>query len=70
MKLTAVGEVVRKHDPEFTTLTTQWLLHHELVTDSERSEAWHFFAGRVPAEARLVHKGGAFGGFDRKAAAP
>ena len=44
MKLTPLGEVVLKKDPGFKTLTTQWLLHHELVTDPERSEAWHFFA--------------------------
>ena len=39
-----MGEVVRKKDRKFRTLTTQWFLHHELVTDPERSEAWHFFA--------------------------
>ena len=44
IKLTPFGEVVFKKDPEFKTLTTQWFLHHELVTDPERSEAWHFFA--------------------------
>jgi|GEM_PF-3047351 hypothetical protein len=44
MKLTPFGEVVYNNDPEFKTLTTQWFLHHELVTDAERSEAWHFFA--------------------------
>ena len=44
MKLTPMGEVVFKNDPEFKTLTTQWFLHHELVTDPERSEAWHYFA--------------------------
>ena len=44
MELTPFGEVVRKHDPKFESLATQWFLHHELVTDPERSEAWHFFA--------------------------
>jgi hypothetical protein len=44
MKLTPLGEVVFNNDPEFKSLTTQWFLHHELVTDPERSEAWHFFA--------------------------
>ncbi len=44
MKLTPMGEVVVKKDPGFKKLTTQWFLHHELVTDPERSEAWHFFA--------------------------
>ena len=44
IKLTPFGEVIFEKDPEFKTLTTQWFLHHELVTDPERSEAWHFFA--------------------------
>lgn len=44
IKLTPLGEVIFRKDPEFKTLTTQWFLHHELVTDPERSEAWHFFA--------------------------
>jgi len=44
IKLTPFGEIVFKKDPEFKTLTTQWFLHHELVTDPERSEAWYFFA--------------------------
>jgi uncharacterized protein DUF4007 len=44
MELTPMGEVVYKKDPKFKTLSTQWFLHHELVTYPERSEAWHFFA--------------------------
>ena len=44
MELTLMGEVVYKKDPKFKTLATQWFLHHELITDTERSEAWHFFA--------------------------
>ena len=44
IKLTPLGTIVAKHDPKFKTLITQWFLHHELVTDPERSEAWHFFA--------------------------
>lgn len=42
--LTELGEVVWEKDPKLQSLTTQWLLHHELCTDSERAEAWHFFA--------------------------
>ena len=42
-ELTPVGEVVWKNDPKFESLVTQWLLHHELSTDPERAEAWHFF---------------------------
>jgi len=26
------------------TDTSKWFLHHELVTDPERAEAWHYFA--------------------------
>ena len=44
MKLTPLGKVVFEKDPQLATLTTQWLLHHELVTDPERAEAWHYFA--------------------------
>ena len=44
IKLTPMGQIIVKNDPEFKSLTTQWFLQHELVTDPERSEAWHFFA--------------------------
>lgn len=44
IKLTPFGEVIREHDPAFESLVTLWFLHHELVTDPERSEAWHYFA--------------------------
>ena len=43
-ELTPIGEVVWKHDPKFNSAVTQWLLHHELCTDPERAEAWHYFA--------------------------
>ena len=42
--LTAMGAVVMEHDPKFESLLTQWFLHHELVRDPERAEAWHIFA--------------------------
>ena len=55
MQLTPMGEVIRKKDRKFRTLTTQWLLHHELVTDPERAEAWHFFAKDfLPKHARFT----------------
>lgn len=44
MKLTPMGEIVFSRDPEFKSIVTQWFLHHELVTDPDRSEAWHYFA--------------------------
>ncbi|MEQ9450489.1 MAG: DUF4007 family protein [Pseudomonadales bacterium] len=44
LQLTPVGEVVLEHDPDLESPTTQWVLHHELVEDPERAEAWHFFA--------------------------
>lgn len=44
VKLTALGKVVVENDPGLQSMTTQWFLHHELVTDPERAEAWHFFA--------------------------
>ena len=42
--LTQLGKVVVDHDPTMESFVTQWFLHHELVTDPERAEAWHFFA--------------------------
>ena len=44
IKLTPMGQIIVDNDPEFKFLTTQWFLQHELVTDPERSEAWHYFA--------------------------
>ena len=42
--LTPIGEVVWRNDPKLRSIITQWLMHHELCTDKERAEAWHFFA--------------------------
>ena len=42
--LTKMGEVVVENDPKFESNVSKWFLHHELVTDPERAEAWHFFA--------------------------
>lgn len=42
--LTDIGKVLYKKDPTFESKITQWCLHHELVTDPTRAEAWHFFA--------------------------
>lgn len=44
VKLTDMGAVVWKNDPELNSLTTQWFLHHELTANPDRAEAWHFFA--------------------------
>ncbi len=44
LRLTPVGAVVFDEDPSLESLTTQWLLHHELTEDPVRAEAWHFFA--------------------------
>jgi hypothetical protein len=42
--LTDMGKVVFDADPSLATITTKWFLHHELVTDIQRAEAWHYFA--------------------------
>jgi hypothetical protein len=42
--LTEMGKVVFNNDPTLVSDTTKWFLHHELVTDTERAEAWHYFA--------------------------
>lgn len=44
MSLTPMGEVVWKNDRNLESPVTQWFLHHELCTDPERAEAWHYFA--------------------------
>ena len=44
LRLTPMGEMVFRNDPKLESLTTQWFLHHQLVSDPLRAEAWHFFA--------------------------
>ena len=34
------------NDPQLKTITTQWFMHHELIKDPLRAEAWHFFANQ------------------------
>ena len=41
--LTDFGEVLLKHDPQLESAVAQWFIHHQLTTDPERSETWHFF---------------------------
>lgn len=41
--LTPMGRVVIDNDPTLEASTSKWFLHHELVTDPERAEAWHYF---------------------------
>ncbi|MEH6550642.1 MAG: DUF4007 family protein [Pseudomonadales bacterium] len=42
--LTEMGKVVYENDPTLESITSKWFLHHELVTDTERAEAWHYFS--------------------------
>jgi hypothetical protein len=42
--LAEMGKVVFDNDPTLESDTTKWFLYHELVTDPERAEAWHYFA--------------------------
>jgi hypothetical protein len=44
LKLTELGKVVVENDPDMETIASKWFLHHELVTDPERAEAWHYFS--------------------------
>jgi hypothetical protein len=44
LKLTPMGKIIVEKDPSLENIITQWFMHHELVTDPERAEAWHFFA--------------------------
>ena len=38
-----MGEVIWEMDPKLQSSITQWFMHHELCTDPERAEAWHYF---------------------------
>ena len=42
-RLTDYGEIALEHDPSFSAPTTMWQMHHELTSDPERAETWHFF---------------------------
>ena len=44
LAMTPMGSVVIENDPTLESNTSKWFLHHELVTDAERAEAWHFFS--------------------------
>ncbi|ODB88000.1 hypothetical protein A3193_03655 [Candidatus Thiodiazotropha endoloripes] len=44
VKLTPKGAAVWSHDPGLNSSVSLWFLHHELTTDPERAEAWHYFA--------------------------
>lgn len=43
LKLTEFGKVLVKHDPKLQSEAAKWFIHHELTSDPERSETWHFF---------------------------
>ena len=50
IRLTEMGKSVYDHDPGLESLPTQWFLHHELTTDPDRTEAWHYFVNEfLPA---------------------
>lgn len=42
--LTELGSVVSHNDPNLEMEVSQCFLHHELVSDPHRAEAWHYFA--------------------------
>lgn len=43
MRLSDLGNVVWKKDPQFEHTVTKWYFHHSLTTDPEKAEAWYFF---------------------------
>lgn len=43
--LTAFGEVIWEKDPEIGTKAALQFLHQELTDESQKAEAWYFFAG-------------------------
>ena len=44
ISLTEMGATIVENDPKFNSMVTQWCLHHLLVADPERAEAWHWLA--------------------------
>lgn len=66
LELTAMGTVVMEHDPSLKSLVTQWFLHHELVTDPHRSEAWHYFALEFLPKHETFSKEQLLGGLTEK----
>lgn len=44
LELTECGRIILKNDPSLDSMVTKWFLHHELISDPERAEAWHYFA--------------------------
>jgi hypothetical protein len=43
LRLTELGGILVKHDPQLASDTALWFIHHQLTSDPERSETWHFF---------------------------
>jgi len=64
--LTPFGEVVWRNDPRLQSIITQWLMHHELCTDKERAEAWHFFANEFLPNNKEFSIGGLEEGLSMK----
>jgi len=54
LQLSNMGRILFENDPSLETNIAKWFLHHELVTDPERAEAWHFFSEEfLPAHAEF-----------------
>jgi hypothetical protein len=55
LRLTKFGEVLIKHDPKLNSLISKWFIHHELTSNPERSETWHFFIKKfLPKEKNFT----------------
>ena len=50
LKPTRLGELVLKYDPYFVSATTWWLLHAELVGNSESAFTWNWFFSQFHAD--------------------
>lgn len=66
LSLTDLGAVIHRNDPNFETDVTQWSLHHQLVTDTSRAEAWHFFAKEFLTEHSSFTKDDLLDGLTQK----
>jgi len=49
-KLTELGELINKYDPYFEDIFTLWVMHCNIVKNSELVTSWHLFFNKCEAE--------------------
>ena len=49
-KLTAMGEIILKHDPYFEDVFTIWILHSAIAKNIEEATSWYMFFNRIEVD--------------------